>query len=58
MNVKKRINTKAAPVTRMKGAGTSHGGPNQASPIKNAVAVQPKPQGYEVARNSVARLKG
>lgn len=52
MNQRKR-SVISNPPKKVKGSGSNPGGPNQAGKIKNAVAMQPKPAGYSVARNSV-----
>lgn len=58
MNVKRRENMPAQPMVRVKNAGSSRGGENQAKPIKNAIAYKPKPTGYAVAKNSVTCIGG
>lgn len=53
MNARRRTMVNNPP-KKVKNAGSTPGGQNQARPIKNAVATQPKPAGYEVPRNSVS----
>lgn len=52
MNARRRTMI-SNPPKKIKGSGSTTGTTNQAMPIKNAVAMQPKAAEYAVPRNSV-----
>lgn len=53
MNVKKRELASSEPMTRIKNAGSTRGGANQAKAIKNATGPKPKAMAYAVPKNSI-----